>query len=262
VKPGNTVNYDTVAENYDVSRRAGRKTVELSAELLGPLADAAVLDVGCGTGNLLIELSPLAGRLVGLDKSAGMLEQAKSKLSGAHFVQGDGAVMPFGDGAFDAVYCIQTLHHIADKTRFVAEVFRTLKKGGRFVIQSCSHEQLTTFWEYHYFPNGLEADRARIPDIADISDLLAQAGFQDITVHECSFEVVFRRSPQRYLDNRYRNGNSMFSLLTADEIEQGCQRIREDLQSGRSDEVVRAYDRKARQSGRVSFISSVKLQAY
>ena len=61
-----------------------------------------------------------------------------------------------------------------------------------------------------------------------------------------------------YLDNRYRDGDSMFSLLTAEEIEEGCDRIRQDIRAGRTDEIVAAYDQKAEQIGRVSFMRSLR----
>jgi SAM-dependent methyltransferase len=188
-----------------------------------------------------------------------MLAQAKMKNSKALLILGNALFMPFGEETFDAAYCIQVLHHIADKSRFTSEVYRILQRGGRCVIQSCSHEQLSTFWFYHYFPRGLERDRMRIPDFREISDLLAQAGFMNISVHPCPFEGVFRETPELYLDKRYRDGTSTFSLLTTKEIEAGCERMTQDIQSGRAAEVIAAFDRKAEHiGGRVSFIRSIK----
>ncbi len=247
-----------MSKNYDVSRRAGERTVAQLLELLAPVSDAHVLDTGCGTGNFLVELSGLAGRLVGLDSSAGMLEQASRKKIAADLVRADALSMPFADSVFDAAYCIQVLHHIPDKTRFFSEVRRVLKRRGRFVIQTCSHEQLATFWEFHYFPRGLEIDRARFPDLSEISDLLLQAGFAAITTHACPFEDIFKFSPEIYLDKRHRDGQSEFSLLTPEEIEEGCQRIRDDIHAGRTQDVVAAYDEKAREIGRVTFMRSIK----
>ena len=252
------MDYDSVSKNYDVSRRAGARTVEQLAELLAPLAGADVLDIGCGTGNFLVELSNVGGQVVGLDSSAGMLQEAKSKGAGADLIQGDAVLMPFCEEVFDAAYCIQVLHHIRDKAKFMSQVYRVLKKRGKFVIQTCSHEQLATFWEFHYFPRGLEIDRARCPDVPEITNLLGEAGFRDVSVHACPFEDVFRFAPDIYLDKRYRDGQSEFSLLTPEEIEEGCERIREDMQAGRTEGVVAAYDEKAERIGRVSFIRGRK----
>lgn len=256
-------NYDNVSKNYDVIRRAETKTVELLVELLGPIADAVVLDLGCGTGNFLFKLNDLSRQLVGLDLSAGMLVQAKSKNSRAMLIRGNALFMPFYDKIFDAAYCIQVLHHISDKSRFMSGVYRVLKGEGRFVIQSCSHNQLSTFWQYHYFPRALEIDKIRIPDFSEISDMLVQAGFKDISVHVCPLEdiseVIFRKEPELFLEKRYRDGWSVFSLLTTQEVEEGCEKIKDDIRAGRTAEVVATFNKKAKQiGGRVSFIRSIK----
>lgn len=253
------IGYDNVSKNYDFSRRAGEKTVGLLIRLLSPVANVAILDIGCGTGNFLIELGSMSTQLVGLDISAGMLQQAKAKNTKAKLVLGDAMSMPFHKETFGAAYCIQVLHHMFDKYRFISEVYRILQSGGRFVIQSCSHEQLSTFWLYHYFPEGLEIDRIRVPDFNEIQNMLIQADFKDITIHACPFEVVFKETPELYLDRKYRDGNSTFSLLTEQQIQEGCERIKQDIRSGKAEKVVATFDRKAEQiGGRVSFIRSIK----
>ena len=245
------VDYDEAAANYDASRSAGTKTAALLRQLLAPLTGATVLDVGCGTANFLAEVAGFAGRAVGLDLSAGMLSQAASKQTGAHLVRGNAGSLPFDAQTFDAVYCIQVLHHLPEKQRFMAEVHRVLKAGGRFVIQSCSHAQLKTFWDYHYFPRALEIDLRRMPDVADIRSMLTTAGFHDISVRSCPFEWVFRVSPASYLEKSYRDGDSTYSLLTPQEIEEGCARIRADIRAGRTEEVTASYDRQAEKIPRV-----------
>lgn len=252
------LDYDRVSRNYDYSRRAGKETAELLVKLLRPFTNAFVLDIGCGTGNFLVELANLPAHLVGLDISAGMLKEAEVKTSKAGLVRGDAVFMPFEDEAFDAVYCIWALHHISDKRRFMSEVYRILKNKGRFIIQSCSHKQLETFWFYHYFPGGLEVDKKRIPDFREIQDLLVGAGFKGISIHPCRYEAVFKETPELYLDKRYRDGGSTFSLLTTEEIEEGCNRIRHDIESGRTREIVAAFDHRAQVMGRVSFLRAAK----
>ncbi len=252
------LDYDRVSRDYDYSRRAGKETAELLVKLLSPIASAFVLDVGCGTGNFLVELAHLPAHVIGLDISAGMLKEAEAKTSRIALIHGDAVFMPFEGEAFDAVYCIQALHHISDKRTFMSEVYRILKNEGRFIIQSCSHKQLETFWFYHYFPTGLEVDKKRISDFEEIQDLLAGAGFKGISIHPCPFEALFRETPELYLDKKYRDGGSTFSLLTTEEIEEGCNRIRHDIDSGRTREIVAAFDQKAQVIGRVSFLRATK----
>ena len=230
-------------------------------ELLAPIEDAAVLDIGCGTGNFLREFDGLGRQLVGLDVSEGMLAQARLKGIHAELVHGDACALPFEDGVFDAAYCIQVFHHIpeADRDTFLLEAHRVLKPGGRFVMQSCSHEQLLTFWEYCYFPTALGLDRQRIPDLPEIIGMLAGAGFVGISVHPCPYERPEAENPQQLLTKEHRDGCSTFSLMSAQDIEDGCHRIREDVRSGRAQDIVQAYDRKGESIGAVSFVLCLKL---
>jgi ubiquinone/menaquinone biosynthesis C-methylase UbiE len=251
--------YNQSSKTYDYSRRAGDKTVKLLEKLLSPITNANVLDIGSGTGNFLVELENISGQLFGIDISVGMLAQAKNKSKKSSLILGNAVRLPFISESFDAAYSIQILHHILCKDKLMEEVYRTLKSEGRFVIQSCSHEQLSTFWFYYYFPRGLEIDRKRVPDFKEIKHLLVEAGFRNISIHPCPFEIVFKETPELYLDKRYRAGASTFSLLTAEEIEEGCRKIREDISSGRAKDVVAEYDRQAlKMGGRVSFIRCIK----
>jgi len=89
--------------------------------------------------------------------------------------------------------------------------------------------------------------------------LLIGAGFKDVSIHQCPFEIVFKETPELYLNEKYRAGASTFSLLTAEEIREGCEKIREDISSGKALEVVAEYDRQAQElGGRVSFIRCIK----
>ena len=58
-----------------------------------------------------------------------MLAQAKAKGTSAELLHGDAGFLPFGEGVFDAVYCIQVFHHIpdTDRERFLLEAQRVLK---------------------------------------------------------------------------------------------------------------------------------------
>ena len=204
-------------------------------------------------------IDEILGELVGLDISGGMLAKARAKVTDAVLVEGDASSMPFSGESFDAAYCIQVFHHISDKTKFLQEVHRILRSKARFVIQICSHEQLATFVASHYFPEGFEFERKRFPRIEEISALFAKVGFSDIDVHPCPFDGLSTESPEAYLDKRYRDGLSTFSYLRPRDIEQGCDKIRQDLVSGEAIKVVETLrETIERISGQVTFIRSVK----
>lgn len=118
---------------------------------LGPRPGERILDLGCGTGRLTAELIDAMGEgtVVALDRSAAMLAEARARgtwrhrgrLHDAserplrvHFVQADGASLPFVD-AFDAVLSAATFHWIPDHARLFSSIYRALAPGGRLVAQ-------------------------------------------------------------------------------------------------------------------------------
>jgi sterol 24-C-methyltransferase len=97
-----------------------------------------VLDLGCGCGAIAEHMAELTGATpygVNLDRS--QIEKAwrNPNLPRDNFSVGDfNKALEFDDQSFDAVYAIQPMTYISDHTFTFSEVFRVLKRGGRFVI--------------------------------------------------------------------------------------------------------------------------------
>ncbi len=107
------------------------------AELLS--ADlSAVVELCCGQGELLQlqGISVISG--VGVDISTPMLEMAVIKHSSTEsfvFVQGDATKLPLNSAQFSIVVMLGGIHHVRDRERLFAEVYRILKPGGRFYFR-------------------------------------------------------------------------------------------------------------------------------
>jgi trans-aconitate 2-methyltransferase len=99
-----------------------------------------VLDVGCGTGHLTAALAERLprGRVVGLDVSSSMLDEAASWLRGrapqASLVRASGTALPFR-AAFDVVFSAATFHWIVDHERLFREIRAVLASAGRLEAQ-------------------------------------------------------------------------------------------------------------------------------
>src|SRR6266850_5677777 len=101
------------------------------------------LDVGTGTGSLPVKLAQrMPGlRVVGVDRSRGMLSQARARTRAADlsrrvsFKAANGRRLPFADGSFDLVVCNSVLHHIADPAPVLDEISRVLRRGGAIFIR-------------------------------------------------------------------------------------------------------------------------------
>jgi len=107
---------------------------------------AKVMDLCTGTGDLAIRLARMSNgsrEITGYDYSQPMLDIAEKKAAragqpGIAFLRGDAAEMPFADGTFDSVGIAFAFRNLTfrnhDTPRFLSEIYRVLKPGGRFVI--------------------------------------------------------------------------------------------------------------------------------
>lgn len=149
--------YDLLAPKFEYTPfRTPDGILETAASQIGgPASIGSALDICCGTGAAMGHLRPLCrDRVVGLDFSPGMLEVGRRLANDApgeaaiEFVRGDALTMPFA-AAFDVAVCFGAFGHVLprDEPRFVDQVQRALRPGGRFVFATCS---MPPFWSSAY----------------------------------------------------------------------------------------------------------------
>ena len=126
-----------------------RRTAETCAAFLLPRLepDAEVLDVGCGPGTITLGLARRARRVVGLDASEAMVEQARGLAAEADaanvgFEVGSAYELPFDDGSFDVVYAHQVLQHLGDPVRALRQAYRVLRPGGLVAVRDSDYETM------------------------------------------------------------------------------------------------------------------------
>ena len=100
---------------------------------------AAILDVGCGTGNLLraAQLRFPDAELIGVDAAIEMVRVAEASLSAGgtiRFMQATAEELPFSNARFDLVFSTMTFHHWADQGKGIAEIARVLAPDGRWLL--------------------------------------------------------------------------------------------------------------------------------
>jgi ubiquinone/menaquinone biosynthesis C-methylase UbiE len=109
-------------------------------ELLDLQPGEAVLEVGCGTGDfaqILARQVGNSGRVVGLDASAALVEQARERVAESlplEFRVGDAHGLDFPDACFDAACSDRVFQHLQAPDRALAELVRICRPGGRIVI--------------------------------------------------------------------------------------------------------------------------------
>lgn len=103
-------------------------------ELLAPRAEERILDLGCGTGHLTAEIAARGARVIGIDRSPDMIEQARKLYPDLRFEIADAVDFNF-DEPFDAVFSNAVIHWIRDQDALLSNVYRALKPAGRFVAE-------------------------------------------------------------------------------------------------------------------------------
>jgi len=174
--------FDRVAGEWDkiaVDFASGQARQRAAAALLPH--DIVVADLGCGTGWFARALAPLCQRVILVDRSLGMLDEARRKLEdqpGSIRVEtrrGELDSLPIEDNELDGAVAGLVLHHLAELGPTLREIFRALKPGGRVAIVELSpHGEA---WMHE----GL-GDRNLGLDPRDVLRALERAGFEDLAL--------------------------------------------------------------------------------
>ncbi|HTH51488.1 MAG TPA: class I SAM-dependent methyltransferase [Pyrinomonadaceae bacterium] len=136
--PDGDTSYDHVAELYDAvfeDIRVRKDEWQWINEHL-PSGEIDVLDIGCGNGALLNALGSRINSGVGVDESAGMIDNARrrnAEISHLRFEKIDGPRLPFPDNSFDAVTSLMSFRYL-DWDPLLAEIKRVTRPGGKFLV--------------------------------------------------------------------------------------------------------------------------------
>jgi ubiquinone/menaquinone biosynthesis C-methylase UbiE len=145
----------------------------------------AVLDVGCGTGTLAMEVARhvgRAGRVAGIDPGTQQIARARAKAARRHvpieFQIGVIEQLPFPDQTFDVVFSTLMMHHLPAslKRQGLAEIARVLKPGGRLIIADFKRKQERQGQAARFHAGG--------SDMQDLAALVKDAGFSEVETEE------------------------------------------------------------------------------
>lgn len=141
IKNKATKEFDSWATTYDtgVTNLFFYFTINEIKKFVNLYGKNKLLDVGCGTGNLLLEINKnnKDSILYGVDLSPKMIQIAKSKLGNSKnisFQIGSGDKIPYESNFFDYVVCSHSLHHHPSPESSLIEMTRVLKPEGDLII--------------------------------------------------------------------------------------------------------------------------------
>lgn len=161
-------------------------------------AEGGLLDVGCGTGNILRWGKEYFDRIVGVDISENMLDLAGENVPESQVCLTDASSLPFRDGTFQAVTFYATLHHFPAPEKFLIEGLRVLEPGGYLYTDHDPNYFLVRFY-YPLFKllyRGKEAFGSQEGDLAEyfhtqepginpeyLAKSLKEAGAEEVSIN-------------------------------------------------------------------------------
>lgn len=210
--------YRQVSESYDSIRLDLPEDFDFTVSFIAKHArrDACLLDIGCGTGRYGEAFGLCGYSVTGIDMAPSQVEQANKRINA---VLGSATALPFDDASFDVCTMIMMIHQLDSDERSAAfsEVHRVLRKDGILIIKTASHDDLSYRISSKFFPDALETDRNRYPDIGQLSRELNL--FARVRIVPARIVVKFHMQDmaEKLLQRRTSNLNN----LTDSEIENG-----------------------------------------
>jgi SAM-dependent methyltransferase len=187
-----------------------------------------VLEIGCGTGNHIARLVDSRGCCAwGIDPSEAMLRHAPAG-DRLQVSRGSADRLPFPDEFFDFAFSVDVIHHVPDTMAYFSESCRVLVPGGRLCTLTDSEniirqrKPLAEFW-----PETVQADLARYPQISVLRRQMMEAGFVDIEEKVISWPVEIN-DPGPFQARAF----SCLHLISDEAFERGLQLLIQALRAG------------------------------
>ena len=179
--------YDLMGWFHDTFSFRGqlRELRKRTANLARIQSGEQVLDVGCGTGTLAIEVARRVGRtgrVAGVDPGTEQIARARAKAARRHmpidFQIGVIEQLPCPDQSFDVVFSTLMIHHLPAslKRQGLTEIARVLKPGGRLVIADFKRKQERQGRAARFHAGG--------SSMQDLATIVSEAGFSEMEMEE------------------------------------------------------------------------------
>lgn len=178
--------YDEMAAYYDTSPE-GNYTRPHKAELIRQVAvkdQDDILDVACGNGALLGELSKKARvHAFGVDISAKMIAAARERHPDCSFTVGPCAPLPFENARMNSITVSCAFHHFEEPNAFAAECMRVLKKQGAVYLAEPFFPPVIRWLANAVWVPFSKSGDVKVYSPKELRTLFEQVGFQQVETY-------------------------------------------------------------------------------
>ena len=190
--------WDRLAKNWDTPGvslgKNDLKIIEMTKKYLN--SGSVVLDYGCATGSIALELASMTKEIHGIDISPNMIEIAKSKaderkINNIGFTRAAIFDKSLGKESFDVILALSILHLVEDTAPVMDRVNTLLKPGGIFISSTPCLGEKTFLSVLMNIPIFLLSRVGVIPSItffsaASLTEAITKAGFQMVEQNDLS----------------------------------------------------------------------------
>ena len=217
--------FNDIAGTYDIANRVlsmgidkswRNKACNKTFELYGKKSIDKIVDVACGTGDMIIFWKQVANEnkidlknIIGVDPSVGMMEVGKKKLPDVEFIEAFATEMPIEDSSADIISISYGIRNVVERQKAFDEFARVLKKDGLVVISEFTKnkkekliDHVTDFYmnkilptlggmisknkeAYTYLPNSID----EFLTTENLCNELKQAGLEPVHVKAFSMNI-------------------------------------------------------------------------
>ena len=230
--------YNSIGKNYNSTRKSDPRIVKRLLELLNLPAGSTIADIGAGTGNYSRAIADLGYKVVAIEPSEVMRNQAMTHPR-VSWLAGSAEQIPLDDRTVDGVVVMLALHHFSDLERSLKEINRICKTG-KMVLFAFEQAKIPEFWLADYFPYFIRDTLTTLPSTQKIARAIDKISQKEVVIIPyllpSNLSDLFAASgwcrPEIYLDKRVRSGISSFVKMPANELQEGLYRLQVDLDRG------------------------------